>query len=132
MDSLPSDTSMLTRIVKLPQGDPRIDVGMIVLEESQPLTGRIVAADGASTAQARLVVTREGTPDLTFASALPDGRFVVRGVPHETVSLLVDLKGYRLSSKNRGLDPKTLDPRLRVGPQDRDRELTILMEPVPR
>jgi hypothetical protein len=48
-------------------------------------------------------------------------------VPAEDVAISIQIPGYRLSDRNRSLDPD--DPKKLTGHIDRDMELKILLEP---
>lgn len=110
-------------------GDGKLtDIGNLVVGPAHRLAGRVVLADGAAIPpKTRLLVSRQDAWDSRQINLPPDGRFDLAGVPSETISLSVRLKGYRVSAKNASLD--TLNPFQLVGRVDGDiTNLIFLLE----
>lgn len=105
------------------------DAGPLTPRPGLTLSGRVVLADGKPLpARTRLSVSREAAWDTRTVEPAADGRFEVRGLPPEEVTVFVGVRGYRVSAKNVSRDPANGD-RL-MGRIDADvRDLLLLLEP---
>ncbi len=117
--------------------DSAIDVGDLTVRPGRMVSGRVVFADGKPLPANVEVLAGAGNADGTLR-AKPDrsGRFTLAGLPDGQVWVVAyfpDDKfyapaGYRVSAKNKCLDP--LNPYTLIGRVDRDvADLTILFEP---
>lgn len=81
------------------------EVGDLAVVPAQRLAGQVVLADGKPVpANTRLLVDREGAWDSMQIILDKDGRFSTTGIPKETMSLSVNVPGYRVSARNQSLD----------------------------
>lgn len=81
------------------------DVKDLPVGHGYRVAGRVVLADGGKVpAHTRLLLNRQAAWDSVNIELDADGRFELRGVPAETVRLLVHVPGYRTSAKNRSFD----------------------------
>jgi hypothetical protein len=105
-----------------------LDVGDLAVQEGHTLTGRIVLDDGKPLPEhTRVLIGREAAWDSQMVALDEAGRFEVRGIPTEEISVSTIIEGYRLSERNACASP--FNPHLLVGLVDRDTsELTILYE----
>jgi hypothetical protein len=114
-----------------------IDLGDIEVKPGRRLAGRVVFADGKTIpARAQVLASCENAQGLLRAGVDARGRFELLGLPEAEVDVSVSFPGtknwmppgYRLSPRNRCLDP--LNPFRLVGRLDRDvDDLIILFEP---
>jgi hypothetical protein len=83
------------------------DVGAVEVQRGHRLAGRVVLADGKPVPDgARLVLSRQEAWDSADVALPKDGRFAFGGLPAELYTLSVaGARGYRVSSKNRSVDP---------------------------
>ena len=93
------------------------------------LAGRVRLSDDAELpAHTQLMVGRKNAWDSLLFDLRGNGRFDFANVPDETISVILRVPGYRLSSRNASLDP--INPSQLVGHLNADRtNLTILFEP---
>ncbi len=128
MDSLKSNGAIPIQIIRSDKDGELTDIGNLVVGPAHRLAGRVELADGATIPpKTRLLVSREDAWDSRQINLPPDGRFDIAGVPLESFSLSVRLKGYRVSAKNASLD--TLNPFQLVGRVDGDiTNLVLLLE----
>ena len=121
-----------------PGGDgTTVDLGDMQVVAGRTLSGRVVFSDGkAIPPKTQVLASAEGAGGLIWTKVDDRGRFEVRGLPEGEVDVSVrfaDIKtwnppGYRLSTRNKCLDPLN---RFRIMGQlhgDRD-DLVILFEP---
>ncbi len=114
-----------------------IDLGDFEVQRGRRLAGRVIFADGkAIPAGTQVQASSENVPGRIRAAVDAQGRFELLGLPESEVHVWVWLPGnnrllppgYRLSSRNKCVDP--LNPFLLAGRLDRDVDnLTILFEP---
>ncbi len=104
------------------------DLGDIAITPAHRLAGRVVLSDGKPVPpDTRLFLGREQAWDHAEALLDAEGRFEFRGVPTESVSLSVRVKGYKFSQRNSNLD--WLNGGV-VGRVDRDiSDLDLVLEP---
>ena len=104
------------------------DLGTLILQPAFTIAGRVVLSDGKSVpADTRMFLGREGAMDSQECKLDADGRFVFKGVPAESVSLGVRIKGYRLSKRNPSLD--WLNGRILGRVPGDVKDFTVLLEP---
>lgn len=104
------------------------DLGDLELQPGIRLKGRIILSDGQPVpAATQLYVGREGAWDVRNIVLNPDGSFDLEGIPRESISLGVNIRGYRLSDKNKSLD--RLNGGTIVGRVEADTYVEILVEP---
>ena len=134
----PEDHGAITpRIFRTGADGSTVDLGDFEVKRGRRLAGRVVFADGKAIPAGRrswpLPRTRRAW---SGPRSTPSGRFELLGLPESEVHVWVrfpDIKtwlppGYRLSSRNKCLDP--LNPYRLVGKLDRDvDDLIILFEP---
>lgn len=128
MDSLGDRGALPPRVFASGQTGGIVDLGELALQPGHRLTGRVVLSDGKPIPpNTRVLLSREQAWDHTEARLETDGQFTFRGVPTESVSLNVRVKGYKYSKRNRSLD--WLNGGL-IGRVDQDIDgLTLLLEP---
>jgi hypothetical protein len=104
------------------------DLGQLVIQPAFSIAGQIVLSDGQPVPPGtRLFCGREAAMDSVETQLDAAGKFVIKGVPAESVSLSIRIKGYRLSKRNPSLD--WLNGSI-LGRVDSDvKAFTILMEP---
>lgn len=118
MKSLQSYGAIPIRRIHVGADGTILDAGDLMVGPSQRLAGRLVCSDNRPVPPAtRLLVSREQAWDSTQVQLDEEGRFDVRGLPSEAVSLSARVGGYHISPKNLSLDP--LNSRL-VGRMDQD------------
>jgi beta-lactamase regulating signal transducer with metallopeptidase domain len=82
------------------------DLGDLSTVPAHTLRGRIVLADGKPIPpQTRVMFSREEAWDSNFVAAAADGSFSIGGIPPEVIDVIVQVKGYRLSPKNKSFEP---------------------------
>jgi RNA polymerase sigma factor (sigma-70 family) len=116
-----------------------VDLGQIEVTRGKTLAGRVVFSDGKKPYREAVLVAQPLHAGSGVLVGLDDqGRFRIDGLPNATVSVLVrfdgetadgkDPPGYRLSARNKCLDPRF--PWKITGRLDRDvTDLTVLFEP---
>jgi peroxiredoxin len=106
-----------------------LDVGDIKLAPGFKLAGQIRLTDGKpAPAKTRLLLSRDEAWDSVLAEADNEGRFSFSGVPPEAIELSCRIKGYRLSERNKSLDP--MNPLHLVGSLKVDKtDLIVEFEP---
>ena len=105
------------------------DVGDLAVAPGRRLAGQVKLSDETPLPKhTRLVIGRREAWD-SLAMELPaDGKFDLRNLPPESLSVRASLKGYRHSARNLSLD--RLNPFGLAGRLDADKtDLTILLEP---
>src|SRR5581483_3150535 len=81
------------------------DEGKLIVGAAHSLKGHVVLADGKSIpSKTRLLVGREEAWDTLTVDLDKNGNFSATGIPSESVSLSVSVKGYRMSAQNASLD----------------------------
>ena len=81
------------------------DVGDVEVKAGHKLSGRVVLADGKPVpAGTRVLLSREEAWDSAQTVVDKEGRLSFAGLPSETYSLNVNVKGYHLSPKNASVD----------------------------
>ena len=109
MNSLKDRGAIAARPLRVGKDGETTDAGDLSVGPAHRLAGRVVLADGAPVPEnTRLLVSREKAWDSMQVTLDKDGGFDTGGIPAETVSLSVRLKGYRVSSQNKSLDPMNL------------------------
>ena len=105
------------------------NMGDLTLAPAHTLSGKLVLTDGKPVpAHTRVMISRQYAWDSRFAEAAADGSFSVDGIPAELIKIHVSIKGYRLTAKNKSVDP--LNPSSLMGlVSDEVGPLTILYEP---
>jgi hypothetical protein len=104
------------------------EVGDLELRPGVRLTGRVVLSDGQPVPQnTRLFVGREAAWDSRNVLLNPDGTFDLAGIPPESLSLSLNVRGYHMSYKNKSLD--RLNGGSITGCVETDTYLEILFEP---
>ena len=81
------------------------EIGDLIASPAHRLQGRVVLSDGQPVPpKTRLVVSRDGAWDSQQLTLDENGGFDTTGIPAETISLSVRVKGYRVSAQNKSLD----------------------------
>lgn len=128
IDSLPAGGA--TEAMRIVTGfdGVSLDVGNIEVIPARTLAGRVVLADGTPVPpDTRIGLYRETAWDTSGAVIDTEGRFALRGVHGEPVSLGLRVPGFHFSTKNKSFLP--IRGNL-TGLVDRDRDdLLILLEP---
>ncbi|HWE37960.1 MAG TPA: sigma-70 family RNA polymerase sigma factor [Isosphaeraceae bacterium] len=111
---LPGGGSVVPRKFKTEGDGTSVDLGDMEVHAGRTLAGRIVFADGrAIPPRTKVLGYTEGAGGIIWADVDDRGRFEVRGLPEGEVGLGVkfpdiqtwNLPGYRLSAKNKCMDP---------------------------
>jgi thiol-disulfide isomerase/thioredoxin len=111
---LPGGGSVVPRKFKTEGDGTSIDLGDLTVVSGRTLAGRIVFSDGrAIPPRTRALGYTEGAGGIIWADVDDRGRFEIRGLPEGEVGLGVkfpdiqtwNLPGYRLSAKNKCMDP---------------------------
>ncbi|MDR3457161.1 MAG: M56 family metallopeptidase [Verrucomicrobiae bacterium] len=107
------------------------DAGDLAVAPAHRLAGRVVLADGQPVPpKTRLLIARDDVWDSTPVMLPSDGTFDAAGIPDETVTVSVRVKGYHLSAQNLSVD--LMNPFRLIGRVDRDlTNLVIKLEPGP-
>lgn len=128
MDSLGDRGALPPRLFASGKTGGAADLGELAVQPGHRVTGRVVLSDGQPVpTSTRVLLSREQAWDHAEALLEPDGQFTFRGVPTESVSLNVRIKGYKYSKRNRSLD--WLNGGL-IGRVEKDIDgLTLLLEP---
>lgn len=94
------------------------DIGDLTVGPAHRLRGRVVLSDGQPLpAKTRLYLGRSEAWDSMQLILGKDGEFETTGLPEETISLVVGVKGYHISSQIKSLDRMNFEM---VGRMDRD------------
>jgi hypothetical protein len=105
MSSLSAHGAVAARAVRTGKSGSVADVGDVEVKPGHRLSGRVVLADGKPVpAGTRVLLSRKEAWDSAQAVADTEGRFRFAGLPSETYSLTVNVKGYHLSPKNLSTD----------------------------
>lgn len=129
MDSGKSDNLVapLRRVRVTGDGTTR-DVGDMPLTQGVRLSGRVVLSDGKPVPpNTQLFVGRDGAWDSRNVVLDANGGFDLKGVPIESISVGVTVRGYRFSGKNKSLD--RLNGGTIVGRVESDTYVELLLEP---
>jgi hypothetical protein len=128
MKSLRGDGALPNMTVTTGDSGAVQDLGTLKVQLAFNIAGRVVLSDGkAVPANIRMFLGREGAMDSQECKLDADGKFQFKGVPAESVSLGVRIKGYRLSKRNPSLD--WLNGAI-VGRVEGDAsDFTVLLEP---
>jgi hypothetical protein len=127
MDSLHGAGALPDKIVTTAASGVAQDLGKLEIQPAFTLAGRVVLSDGkAVPANTRMFLGREKASDSQQITLDSEGRFEFKGVPAESVSLAVRIKGYRLSKRNPSLD--WLNGRILGRVTSDVNDLTILLE----
>jgi hypothetical protein len=128
MKSLQLDGALPDKIITIVHSVAVQDLGKLEVQPGFIISGRIVLSDGKPIPpDTRLYLGRQGAADSVETKLTADGRFEVKDVPGESVSLAVRIKGYRLSKRNPSLD--WLNGQILGRVTGDVSNLTILMEP---
>lgn len=105
------------------------NVGLLALEPSYRVSGRVVLSDGKPLdGQENVYINVQNARDYQSVRIQDDGTFSANGIPHTQVMIGVYVEGHHLSAKNKTLDP--LNPWMLMGTVDQDTDLQIvLLEP---
>ena len=105
MASLGTNGALKTQFVNVGTNGSTIDLGELQLTRAYSFGGKIVLTDGEEIPTgSSLSFGREAAWDSAEMQLPLDGRFEFTGIPAESVSLYVHIKGYKLSHKNPSLD----------------------------
>ncbi|MBL9137920.1 MAG: hypothetical protein JNK85_18790 [Verrucomicrobiales bacterium] len=128
MDSFRDRGAVVTRKFRLGVDGSESNVGELKVVNAHRVAGRIRLSNGGKVpARTRLWFAREEAWDAIQVELDDQGRFEIKGVPPEAVSLGLHLQGYRMAQKNPNLD--WLNGKI-IGRVDRDiLDLTIVLEP---
>ena len=128
MKSLAGSGALPNKIITTGGSASVQDLGQLVVQPAFTVAGRIVLADGQPVPPAtRLYLGRQEAMDNLESNLDTEGHFEFKGVPAESVSLSVRIKGYRLSKRNPSLDWLNGSILGRVTAEVKD--FTILLEP---
>ncbi len=141
-NSLPDDQTILPTRFCAGRDGATLELGDFELHYGTALAGRVVLADGKSLPQNCVVAAgRPGAGSWVYSRLDKSGHFQIKGLPHGTIAAHLELTwaanppcypvplpGYRLSVRNRCLDPVSGSEL--IGQLDHDKsDLTILLEP---
>ena len=81
------------------------DLGKLLLQTAFKVAGRVVLSDGKPIpAGTKILLSRETAMDVLQVTLGADGAFEFTGVPAESMSLSLRVKGYQFSKRNPNLD----------------------------
>ena len=101
MESLQGRGAVPVREFRTGDEGTAVDVGELTLERGHELTGRVVLGDGRSIPhKTRLVISRQDAWDSLICELDKEGRFHAGNLPTGGYSIVVDVRGYRMSSGN--------------------------------
>jgi len=128
MGSLKDHGSLPLKTVRTADTGSRVDLGDLSVQRAYRVAGRVVLSDGNAIPEGtRLMLGREQAWDHDEVQLGKAGSFDIAGVPAESVSISVRVKGYKFSKQNASLD--WLNGGI-MGKVDRDIEdLRLLLEP---
>jgi hypothetical protein len=128
MESLGDNGALPVKTIKAGDTGSMLKLGELPVRAGHRVAGRVVLSDGKPVPpDTRLLLGREEAWDHTEVVLDPRGSFEFLGVPDESVSLSVRIKGYAFSKGNPSLDWPNGSI---VGRIEKDMEnLTLLMDP---
>jgi peroxiredoxin len=129
MSSLAGQGAVTARRVNVKEDGSVLDLGDLAVAPGFKLEGQIRLTDGKPVpAKTRVLLSRDEAWDFAQTEADEHGRFQFAGVPGDSLSLSVRVKGYRLSTRNKSLD--TMNPFRLVGLLKSDKsDLILELEP---
>jgi peroxiredoxin/uncharacterized GH25 family protein len=129
MKSLGNVGTLAAQRIRVNEDGELTDAGDLKVVRGFTLAGQLkLSNDKPIPFNTRVLLSRDEAWDSTQVEADPDGRFEFEGVPAETISISVRVKGYHFSSRNRSLDLG--NPYHLVGVLQEDKkDLTIEFEP---
>ena len=105
MDSLQKLGALRSKRTKIGADSTRKDVGDLDVEIGWHVAGRVLTTDLSPLPPGtRILLARDDAWDTSERELGPDGSFAFKNVPTGTISLSVNLLGYRFSEKNKSLD----------------------------
>jgi hypothetical protein len=105
MESFGKAGALNVRQVKAGATDTTVDLGTVTLGAGHTLKGRVILPEGDTIPpHTRLFLGREDAWDHTETVLGPNGEFEFDGVPAESVTMSLRIRGYKLSRKNPSLD----------------------------
>jgi hypothetical protein len=128
MESLGDNGALPVKTIKAGANGTTVKLGDLLLGAGHRVAGRVALSDGKPIPpDTRLFLGREEAWDHTEVALDRDGRFEFNGVPDESVSVGVRIKGYTFSKRNPSLDWPNGSI---VGRVEKDiTDLTLLMDP---
>lgn len=128
MKSLQGTGTLPNKIITTGDSGQTQDMGRLEIQPAFTISGRVVLSDGKPVpADTRIFLGREKAMDSLETKLNADGEFEFKGVPAESITMSVRIKGYRLSKRNPSLD--WLNGAI-LGRMSGDiRNFTILLEP---
>jgi hypothetical protein len=105
MDSLRDQGALPVKTITVGANRSVVKLGQLALGPGHRVAGTIVLSDGQPIPpDTRVFLGREQAWDHMELVLDPNGRFEFRGIPDESVSLSVRIKGYAFSKRNPSLD----------------------------
>jgi hypothetical protein len=105
MASLRAHGTLPVKAVRTAATGSRVDLGDLKVSPAYRVAGRVVLSDGKTVpGGTRLLLGREKAWDHDEVILDKDGGFVISGVPAESVSISLRVKGYKFSKQNPSLD----------------------------
>jgi len=128
MKSLQGEGALPNRTITTGDSGAVQDLGTLTVQPAYTIAGRVVLSDGKPMpTNIRMFLGREGAMDSQECKLDAGGRFEFKGVPAESISLGVRIKGYRLSKRNPSLD--WLNGRILGRVTGDVNDFTVLLEP---
>ncbi|HEV2970872.1 MAG TPA: hypothetical protein VGY55_12950 [Pirellulales bacterium] len=129
MDSLRDCGGISDRRIHVGADGSDMNVGDLAVEPAYRITGRLVLSDGKPLPpHTRILIGRENAWDSQIIEVDSSGSFTARGIPPELVNLHTQIDSYRLSNKNRSLEPYSARRLTGLVQKDIDGVL-VLLEP---
>jgi hypothetical protein len=129
MDSLRDRGGISDRRIHVGGDGSETSAGDLTVDPAYRITGRLVLSDGKPLPpHTRIAIGRENAWDSQIIEVDPSGAFTARGIPPELVKLHARIDGYRLSNKNRSLEPYSAANLTGLVQKDID-GLLVLIEP---
>ena len=128
MGSLRDHGALPLKTIRTAATGSRVDLGDLSVKPAYRVAGRVVLSDGKEIPNdTRLLLGREHAWDHEEVLLNKDGSFAISGVPAESVSISLRVKGYKFSKQNPSLDWLNGGIMGRVDKNIDD--LTLLLEP---
>ncbi|HSZ58045.1 MAG TPA: hypothetical protein VK797_20445 [Tepidisphaeraceae bacterium] len=129
MEDLLTRGSIKAQTLRVGEDGTTTDAGDLSTGPAHTLRGRVLLSDGhAIPMGTRLILDRETAWDSQTVILDKAGQFTFTGLPPESISLALMMRGYRFSMANHSLDRLNLTCLIGAIDGDID-DLTILMEP---
>jgi len=132
MDSLSgSGKAVPSRVIKTGKNGAVVSGIDLDAHDAGDIQGRVVLPDGKPIpGNTRIMLSREDTWDVTFATVSPKGAFSFKTVPYEErLKLAIQIPGYHINPKAGGYNAITRGVHLYIESRERRLTLELPLEP---